>query len=143
MIQPGRGAEISGLGSLGELHPSIRQKYDIEKSVAFFELDLDKLFKLARKQVKFKQLPKYPSVSRDIALMVSKGVANKLILTTIKKVGGHLVENVFLFDKYKDSQAYRIVFRDPDKTLTDEEVNNKHQEIVRSIESKLNVRVRR
>jgi phenylalanyl-tRNA synthetase beta chain len=53
-----------------------------------------------------------------------------------------LVEGIYLFDKYKDSLGYRIVYRNPEKTLTDEEVNAKHKEIVKAVSSKLNVRLR-
>ncbi|MEE8637693.1 MAG: phenylalanine--tRNA ligase subunit beta, partial [Candidatus Margulisiibacteriota bacterium] len=143
LIQPGKGADVVGLGVLGELHPDIRRNYEIERSVCFFEIDLDALFKLVKEERRYKPLPKFPSVSRDIAMFIPKGVENQLIISTIKMTGGELIENVYLFDRYKDSLAYRIVYRDPEKTLTDDEVNSKHEEIVQTLESKLNVRIRR
>jgi phenylalanyl-tRNA synthetase beta chain len=143
LIQPGKGASIAGLGILGQLHPDIKRKYDLEKMVTFFELDLEELFKRAKKSSKYHHLPKFPSVSRDIAMHVPRSVQNHSVLSVIREVGGALVEDAFLFDKYKDSLAYRVVYRDPARTLTDTEVNQKHEEIVRSVESKLNVRIRR
>lgn len=143
LLQPGRAAMVEGLGIVGELHPEIGRNYGFEKPVGFFEIDLSELFKRAAVQRKYKPLPKFPSVSRDIAMFVPQGVANQLIISTIKKVGGQLVENVYLFDRYKDSQAYRVVFRNPERTLTDQEVKAKHEEIVKTIESKLSVRIRR
>lgn len=143
LLQPGKGSEIPGLGLLGELHPDIRKNYDLEDSVCCFEVDLDVLFKLAKEERRYKPLPKFPSVSRDIAMFVPKEVGHQMIVSLIDKVGGSLVEDVFLFDKYKDSLAYRIVYRNPERTLTDAEVNTKHEELSQALESKLNVRVRR
>jgi phenylalanyl-tRNA synthetase beta chain len=143
LLQPGRGGAIAGLGSIGELHPAIKKHYGIEKPVAFFGIDLEGLFAKALEDKKYKPLPKYPAASRDIALTVSSGVTYDSIVATIKKLGGKMIENVSLFDKYKDSQAYRIVYRIPERTLTDEEVNKKHAEIIKALESKLKVQLRR
>ncbi|MFH1683267.1 MAG: phenylalanine--tRNA ligase subunit beta [Candidatus Margulisiibacteriota bacterium] len=143
LLQPGRGARVEGLGIIGELHPDISKNYGFEKPVGFFEIILDELFLRAAKRRKYRSLPKFPAVSRDIAMFVPKGLENQLIVSTIKKIGGRLVERIYLFDKYKDSLAYRIVYRNPDKTLTDSEVNAKHEEILKTIESKLGVRIRR
>lgn len=143
LLQPGRGALAQGLGIMGELHPDIRKNYDLDAPLCFFEIDLDALYKLAREEKRYKPLPKFPFVSRDIAMFAPKGVGNHLVISTIKKIGKELVENVFLFDKYKDSLAYRIIYRDPARTLTDEEVNSRHEEITRALESSLNVRIRR
>lgn len=143
LLQPGKGAEIGDLGIMGELHPEVLRNYDIDKPVIFLEIDLDRLFEQANKTPRYKPLPKFPSVSRDVAMYVPKGLEHQFIVASIKKVGGDLVEDVFLFDKYKDSLAYRIVFRNPELTLTDEEVNAKYQEIMQYLEAKVNVRIRR
>jgi len=143
LLLPGRAANVADFGLIGELHPNISKNYELEKPISFFEIDLDELFKFSIKERKYKPLPKFPSVSRDIAMFVPKEIENQMIVAMIKKVGGDLVEDVYLFDKFKDSLAYRIVYRNPQKTLTDEEVNSKHEEIVKSVESKLNVRIRR
>jgi phenylalanyl-tRNA synthetase beta chain len=143
LLQPGKGASISGLGVLGELHPDISKNYGFEKPVCFFEIDLDELFKRAAKEKRYKPLPKFPSVSRDIAMYIPRGIKNQVILSTIKEAGGELVEKIFLFDKYKESLAYRVIYRDPERTLTDSEVNAKHGEICKALESKLNVRIRK
>ena len=142
-LQPGRGSDIQGLGLAGELHPEIRKRYGIEGTVGFFEIDLDALFKLAKTERRYKPLPKFPSVSRDISLFVPKGVENQMIIAMIKKSGGELVSDAYLFDKYKESLAYRVVYRNPERTLTDVEVNAMQEQITTALESKLNVRVRR
>ncbi|MBU0502426.1 MAG: phenylalanine--tRNA ligase subunit beta [Candidatus Margulisbacteria bacterium] len=143
LVQQGKGCEVLGMGYVGELSSEIAAKFEIKKSVYFFELDLGALFKAVQKNSKYQPLPKFPFVSRDIALVAPQEVNNQMIISTIKQIGGDLVEDVFLFDKYKESSAYRIIFRNPDRTLTDDEVNAKHQQITQEIELKLNVRIRR
>jgi len=143
LLQPGRGAEIPGLGIQGEVHPDIRRNYAIENPACFFDIDLDALFKLASAEKKYQPLPKFPSVSRDISMFVPQGIEHQMIVSIVRKIGGDLVEGIYLFDKYKDSLAYRVIYRSPKKTLTDSEVNNKHQEILGALESKLSVRVRK
>ena len=101
LLQPGKGAEIADLALIGELHPDVRRNYDLDIPVVFLELDLDKLFELSQTEKQYQPLPKYPSVSRDVAMYVPKGLENQFIIASIKKVGGELVENVYLFDKFK------------------------------------------
>ncbi len=143
LLQPGKAAEMPGLGLVGQLHPDVCRGYEIEKSVCFFEIDLGILFKLCQVDKKYQPLPRFPSVSRDIAMFVPAGLEHQVIVSLIKKVGGELLEDVFLFDKYKDSLAYRLVYRNPKSTLTDQEVNARHEEIVKDLETKLNLRIRR
>ena len=143
LLQPGKGAEITGLGLIGELHPEIRANYDLKKSVCFFEIDLSALRMRMEKNKTYQPLPKFPSVSRDIAMYVPRDIEYQMIVGLVKKTGGDLVEDVYLFDKYKDSQAYRIVYRNEKKTLVDAEVSAVHAAIMEALESKLNIRVRR
>ena len=75
-------------------------------------------------------------------MFVPPGLENQKIIELIKKTGSGLVENVFPFDRYKDSIAYRVIYRNPERTLTEEEVNARHQEIVQALTSKLTVRIR-
>ncbi|MFC1568421.1 phenylalanine--tRNA ligase subunit beta [Candidatus Margulisiibacteriota bacterium] len=143
LLQPGKGASVGSLGVLGQLHPEVSKNYGLEKPVCFFEIDLAGLFELAAEEQRYKPLPKFPFVSRDIAMFLPRGRENQAVLSLIREVGGGLVEDVYPFDKYKDSLAYRVIYRDPDKTLTDAEVNAKHAEITRALESRLNVRIRK
>ncbi|MFA5839049.1 MAG: phenylalanine--tRNA ligase subunit beta [Candidatus Margulisiibacteriota bacterium] len=142
LVQPGRGAEIEGIGIVGELHPAIRQKYDIECPVYFMEINLDVLFMKAAGDKRYVQLPRFPFVARDISMFVPKDVQSQMIGALIRRVGGELVENAFPFDKYQDSLAYRVIYRHPEQTLTDAEVNALHAEIIKALEAKLSVRVR-
>lgn len=143
LLHPGKAGEIEALGLLGGVHPDILINYEIKKQVYFFEIDLDVLFEQYQPNFTYQALPKFPAIDRDIAMFVPKGLEHQMIISMIKKTGEGMVEKAFLFDKYKDSLAYRIVYRSADKTLTDDEVNIKHQEILSALESKLSVRIRK
>jgi len=99
---------------------------------------------------KYKPLPKFPAVTRDIALLVEDAILVQEIDETIRKAGGNLVEKVELFDIYKGKQvpegkksiAYAIAYRDENKTLTDGEVNKVHEKILKSLEYKLGATLR-
>ena len=132
-------------GVLGEVHPDVADNYGVDVNCYLAELDLDILFSNAETTKKYKPLPKFPAVTRDIALLVSDEVLVQEIEDTIKKTGGNLVEKVKLFDIYKGAQipngkksiAYAIAYRDEKKTLTDNDVNKVHDKILRSLEYKL------
>jgi phenylalanyl-tRNA synthetase beta chain len=141
-LQPGKGAQIEGLGIFGALHPDIQRKFELVKPVFFFELDLEALTKLASAERKYEPLPKFPAMSRDISMTVPADVTNQAIVELVERVGGELVAAVFPFDKYKDSAAYRVIYRLSDRTLTESEVNAKHQEIIQTLTSKLMVKLR-
>jgi phenylalanyl-tRNA synthetase beta chain len=142
LLQPGKGAQIEGLGIFGALHPDIQRKFELTKPVFFFELDLDALTKLAVVEKKYEPLPKFPSMSRDISMTMPSEVTNQAIVELVERAGGELVEAVYPFDKYKDSAAYRIIYRHNERTLTEVEVNAKHQAIVAELVAKLTVKIR-
>jgi phenylalanyl-tRNA synthetase beta chain len=142
LLQPGKGAELVGAGLFGALHPDIHLNYQFTRPVFFFEINLAALQKLLPGERRYQSLPKYPSVARDISMVVPAMVNNSAIIQLIKESGGPLVKEVFPFDKYQDSVAYRVVYQAVDKTLTEAEVNNKHQIIVHALVDKLLVKIR-
>lgn len=136
-LHPGKSARIligdEEVGYMGELHPGIREKLEVSKRVFLFEIDLEKLFAYSSLTGKrFTPLPKFPSVRRDIALIVDEGVPVGKILDELRRVEPNLIEEVSVFDvfkggsveKGKKSVAVSIVLRAADKTLTDEEVDD-------------------
>lgn len=137
-----RGKEI---GVLGEMHPDILENYDIDTECYVAQINLDYLYEVAEMDRKYKTLPKFPAVTRDIALLVEDNILVQEIEDCIRKTGGNIVEKVELFDIYKGKQipdgkksiAYAIAYRDENKTLTDKDVNKVHDKILRSLEYKL------
>lgn len=129
------------IGFAGEIHPDVLDKYDINKKVYITELDLDVILANTSEKMEFKPLPRFPSSSRDLAIVIKEKILAGEILDTIKLIGGNLLENVELFDIYKGGQilkgyksmAFSLNFRAKDRTLTDTEVN----EIIEKIKTEL------
>jgi len=138
------------VGVVGEIHPTVSENYELEPRCYIAELNLDVLYKYADLNKKYKPLPKFPAVTRDIALIVDDSILVQDIEDVIVKQGGNIVESTKLFDVYKGTQiedgkksiAYAIVYRRIDKTLTDDEVNKVHEKILRSLEHKLGAQLR-
>ncbi|UEL46137.1 phenylalanine--tRNA ligase subunit beta [Terrisporobacter hibernicus] len=153
-FHPGRCATIMYnniyIGTFGEVHPEVIDNYNLGQRVYLAELDLDLIFENSDRTIIYNPLPKYPSTSRDIALLVKDDVIVKQIEDIIKANGEDLLESYKLFDVYKGSQiadgyksiAYSIIYRSKDKTLTDEDVNKVHQNIMRELEEKLDAKLR-
>ena len=86
--------------------------------------------------MKYREISKFPGVIKDVAFIVEKAVENAEIENVIKKAGGKLLNSIQLFDIYnmddKKSYAYKFVFQDPTKSLTEEEVSNQFNQIIAS-----------
>ena len=145
-LQPGRAAEVlSGgtvLGWVGEIHPEAREAMDIDQIVVAFELDLDKLIKGARNQENYHEFSPFPAVQHDLAIVVPDEVTCEDLLQRITSAGGKLLENVRLFDVYRDparvgigkkSMAFSLTYRSDDHTLTSDEVERAHNKIVTKV----------
>lgn len=154
-MHPGRTAIITDekndeIGYVGEIHPQIASNYEIETKVYFGVLYIDKLIEIANFDISYKSLPKFPTMQRDIAMLVKDEINVKEIEKIIKAKGGKLLESVKLFDVYKGEQiekgyksvAYSILFRSNEKTLTDEEVNSPMKKILKELEEKLQAQLR-
>ncbi|NFT91581.1 phenylalanine--tRNA ligase subunit beta [Clostridium botulinum] len=150
---PGKTAKLvigkNVVGTLGEVHLDVTENYGIDVPCFIAELNLDALYESADMDRNYKALPKFPAVTRDIALLVEDSILVQEIEECIRKAGGNLVEKIELFDIYKGKQipdgkksiAYAICYR-ADKTLTDKEVNKVHDKILRSLEYKLGATLR-
>ncbi|WBW99410.1 phenylalanine--tRNA ligase subunit beta [Oceanirhabdus sp. W0125-5] len=138
------------IGVFGEIHPDIIENYDIDKNCYVAELNMDILCELSNINKKYSALPKYPAVTRDIAVLIDREILVGEIEESIKKAGGNLLESYKLFDVYegeqipegKKSVAYALTYRLADRTLTDKEVNKVHDKIQRSLEHKLGAQLR-
>lgn len=153
-FHPGRCAKIVYnniyIGTFGELHPDVIENYNLGQRVYVAEIDIDTVFENITLTKSYNPLPKYPSTSRDIALIVKDEVFVKQIEDIIKANGEDLVESYKLFDVYKGAQieeghksiAYSITYRSKDKTLTDEDVAKVHEKILSELSEKLNANLR-
>jgi phenylalanyl-tRNA synthetase beta chain len=129
------------LGALGRLHPEVQRDWDLKTPVFLFELDYDLLFQLRGTQPLYRPLPKFPSVTRDMALVVDVGLPVQRPVDFVTDQHEPLLEQVEVFDLYqheqlgkgKKSVGYRLVYRALDRNLTDEEVNNIHAGLVQKV----------
>ncbi|UMZ74044.1 phenylalanine--tRNA ligase subunit beta [Natranaerofaba carboxydovora] len=153
---PTRAAKINlkgkEVGTIGEIHPMVAsEKYELTNRVVYCELRIDELVQNANLETTYKPLPKYPAVLRDIALLVSKDVPAGEVEETIEKAGGDLIEAIRLFDLYEGEQipegkrslAYSLKFRAPDRTMTDEEVENLYNTIENELKDKCGAEIRK
>jgi phenylalanyl-tRNA synthetase beta chain len=132
------------LGCIGELHPGIAKKFEIEGKVALFELDVEALRRTARKSRPYVDIPVFPAVESDQNFIVDESITNEQIMQVITSAGGKLLESATLFDVFRDdekigsgkkSMAYSLTFRSKDKTLTQDEVAKVHEKIVKKVQS--------
>ena len=151
---PGRKAVLTAgnvqLAQLGEIHPDVAEKFGIEARVYIAEIDLDALRPLEQTFYGVKPLPKFPAVTRDIALVMDESVGVGTVLESIRKAGGKNLESVKLFDIYrgeklgakKKSVAYALSFRASDRTLTDDEIAGAMKKILAAVESEFGAELR-
>lgn len=153
-FHPGKSADIliekQVLGSFGEVHPKVLSNYSMDKASYVLEMDLKTLYHSADLERKYTEIPKYPSVTRDIAVLIDDEVLVQDMENIFRKQGGNLLESYTFFDVYKGAQlpegkksvAYNLVYRNKEKTLTDKEVNKVHEKIVRTLEHVLGASLR-
>ncbi|OON97854.1 MAG: hypothetical protein ATN32_05185 [Candidatus Epulonipiscium fishelsonii] len=138
------------IGFLGEVHPRVLKNYNIGNRAYIMEIDVDALVDYTKTDVTFKPTPKFPSISRDIAMLVMDNILVGDIEKLIKQRSGKFLESIELFDVYKGEQieegyksvAYNLVFRAEDKTLTDKEVQKVMNKIVNGLETSFAAKLR-
>lgn len=143
-MHPGRTAEIhlngESIGFVGELHPNVEKAWDL-KPTYVFELKAEPIFNSQLPELKYVPIPKFPSISRDIALVVDAEVTAGKLEAIIREAGGKLLKTIRVFDLYdgehmkkgKKSIAFSLTYADPEKTLTDEEVLNAHERVLSAV----------
>jgi phenylalanyl-tRNA synthetase beta chain len=146
---PGRCARVfageTPVGIFGELHPDVSARYGVNARCYAAEIDMAGLIERADTMRYYTPLPRYPAAERDIALLVKADVSVKQIEDVIRESGKKLLESVRLFDIYKGPQvaagmksaAFNLIYRSPERTLTDEEVNAEHGKLLAALEKKL------
>ena len=158
LLHPGRSAQLvfegRPLGWFGQLHPARARELDLSDGTYLFELPLAPLLAAAirprRWQPSFTPFATVPPSERDLALVVSRSLTAAELLAAIRKAGKPLLEQAELLDRYEGaqveagycSQAFRLRYRAPDRTLTDGEVDGAHQKVVASLESRFGAKLR-
>jgi phenylalanyl-tRNA synthetase beta chain len=142
-----RGEEV---GIFGEIHPEAINNYRIPGKVNLFEIDFENLLPNVPSDIKYCVLPKYPSVQRDLALIVEEEIFSADIIKTIKSIDEKLIKKITLFDIFKGKQigdgykslAYSVVFQAEDRTLIDQEVENIYKKIREQLITKFSAKIR-
>lgn len=154
-FHPGRAAILSlageAIGIAGELHPLVRAAFDLpNQPVMAAEFDLERLLAHVPSGYAVHDVPRYPPVSEDLAVVVDKAMPAERVRETIVRAGGELLRRVDLFDLYqgepvspdKKSLAYRLIYQADDRTLTDAEVAAIRARIVRRLAHELGASLR-
>lgn len=146
-MHPGICAKIlldrNEIGIIGRVHPSYKKD-----EVYVAEISMTELYNAKIKPLKFKEASKYPEIIKDVAFVVENNVESEVIKSQIKKSGGRLLDSIDVFDLYenieegKKSIAYKLVFKDPSRTLSDEEVMDVFNKIISEVESKTGAKLR-
>ena len=140
-------------GIFGKIHPNMAKKYDVKDAV-MGEFNIEVLLDNPAGKVKFTPLSKYPSVGRDLALVVDAQVHVGDIIKSIKKCGKlgkeNVIQSVEVFDVYegehveagKKSVALTISFQSAEKTLTDQDINQIHEKVLEALQKDVNAQLR-
>ncbi len=142
---------IDIIATIGEVHPEVLDNYGIEKRAYLAEVNLSKVTKYSKANKKYIEVPKFPAVERDIAIIVDEKVEVGQIEKIITKKAKKLLEKMQLFDIYrneklgdnKKSVAYSLIFRDKNRTLSDEEINGVMENIIGELQKILNAELRK
>lgn len=144
-LHPGRQAAIiydkMVIGYLGEVHPDVRDNYEIGERAYIAVLDMPELVKRATFDIKYKGIAKYPAVTRDISIVMPKQIMVGQVEEVIRKNSGKLLESYHLFDVYEGAQikagyksvAYSIQFRAKDRTLEEKDVTVIMDKIIKKL----------
>jgi phenylalanyl-tRNA synthetase beta chain len=144
-LNPGAAARITAadlyVGDLGEVHPAVLESFDIKGPVYLFDLDFDLIVEKTISVTKFQNLPRFPAINRDLAIVVSDSVAAQDLLDYLEEHRPQFAERITLFDHYRGTQvgknrkslAFRITYRSGERSLTDLEVNEIHKDLSQKV----------
>lgn len=143
-----KGKEI--IAYVGEVHPQVQAQMNITKKTYLFEMDIEKLMKYSALTCRYQSLPKYPAMSRDLALVVADDITASEVEKMIVKNAGKLLNNICLFDVYMGEQvgkgqkslAFSLQFQSAEKTLTDAEIDPYFESIIKALEEAFNAKLR-
>ncbi|MBQ6173195.1 MAG: phenylalanine--tRNA ligase subunit beta [Clostridia bacterium] len=147
-LHPGRTARLVSGGEtvclIGEVHPEVRDRFEMSARALIAELDLDQIRRLRTPMGVVKPMPRYPSVSRDLSLVMDERTEVGPLLRDMAAAGGAILEDARMFDVYRSpilgpdrkSVAFSFVFRAPDRTLTEAEIGKAMEKLLKAAEEK-------
>lgn len=154
-LHPGKSADIiinSGekIGFIGDVHPLLLKEYGLDENTIISEISLSYLLNMYDEEKVYTPLAKYPSLERDIAVLVDKKVYAQEIKDVILESGGEYLVAANVFDVFEDAKlgenkksvAFSLEFKANDRTLTDEEIDKSFDDIVKNVEDKLGGKLR-
>lgn len=153
-LHPGQTATLTiegkPVGFVGTLHPSLSQEWKVREDCALSELNLERLSSTLTRAPKFKPISKQPASDRDLAFVMPSDLAASAVEDVIRKTGGPLLKDVYVFDVFEGGQlqpgqrsvAYRLIFQDANATLEDSQVNALRDQIVGAISQKYGLSLR-
>lgn len=154
-LRPGKSSTVTlrgdAMGFVGELHPYLLEKMEIDESVYVLELDLSLLSDAYTSfERKFSPLPKFPSLRRDMALVVDAEVPVREILSVVRRENSSIIENAWVFDVYKadsfgegkKSVALSLLLRNRERTLTDEDAGKVQRDVLERLRKTLGAELR-
>ncbi|WLR60776.1 phenylalanine--tRNA ligase subunit beta [Guptibacillus hwajinpoensis] len=153
-LHPGRTASVylddELIGYIGQLHPEVEKDLDLSETYVF-EINLEKLLNADVAHLQYKKLPRFPSVTRDVALVVSESLEAGEVKKVIKEAGGSKLVDIQLFDVYQGehldegqkSLAFSLRYYNPEQTLTEEEVKKAHDRVLTAVEEQFGAALRR
>jgi phenylalanyl-tRNA synthetase beta chain len=154
-LHPGKSAHINIkgklIGCIGTIHPDVAEAFEVSPEITLFELNLEHIFSSVPTEKIFSPLPRYPYVERDISLIVDEDISVSDAEKVISGLHVKFIETFKLFDVYtgkpipkgKKSLAFSLRYRAGDRTLTDEEVNKIHADIIKRLEDTLKAQLRK
>jgi phenylalanyl-tRNA synthetase beta chain len=143
--------EGQDVGRFGLLHPDVASHFDLGASpIVVVEMDLGRLEPLAIDRRHASAIPRFPAATRDLALVVPDGVLAGDVLSAVRSAAGSLAEQVALFDRFTggaiasghQSLAFHVVYRAPDRTLTDAEVDARHAQVLADVNQRFGATLR-
>lgn len=153
-LHPTRSADVvvdgEVVGCLGQIHPSVMAKLDVDKPVFGCELNYNKLKNHFNDKIVFKAISKFPTIERDLAVIVDEKISCQSIIDVIKDCGGEFLESVSLFDIYrseqlgenKKSMAFNLLFVSIERTLNVEEIDKTIENVLLGLKDKLGAELR-
>lgn len=153
LFHPGRTARLTiesrEVAVIGELHPSTLAVFDLDGRAVALDIDVDALI-ASRGERKAQELPRYPAIQRDLAVVVDQSLPAGELQRAIKELGGKQLESVRAFDEYRGGQvgeglksvAFALTFRSPERTLTDAEVDGAMSATRKGLEKRFGARFR-